>query len=89
LYRSFGLNDRQISILQRAIPKRDYYYQSPVGNRLFQLGLGRVALAFCGGGAPNILAAVPRLLDQHGTDGFAAAFFREFGSGDVHAGGAD
>lgn len=80
LYRSFGLNDRQIAILQNAIPKRDYYYQSPVGNRLFQLGLGKVALAFCGGGAPNVLAAVPRLLEQHGADRFAEAYLREFGA---------
>lgn len=78
LYRSFGLNDRQIAILQTATPKRDYYYQSPAGNRLFQLGLGKIALALCGGGAPNVLAAVPRLLEQHGTDGFTAAYLREF-----------
>jgi len=81
-YRSFGLNDRQIEILHRAIPKRDYYYQSPAGNRLFQLGLGKTALAFCGGGAPNVLAAVPRLLAENGTDGFPTAYLREFASGE-------
>ena len=44
--RRFGLNDRQIEILARATPKRDYYCQSRRGNRLFELGLGEVALAF-------------------------------------------
>lgn len=82
LYRLFGLNQQQITILQRAIGKRDYYYQSPAGNRLFQLGLGNVALAFCGGGAPAVLAAVPRILHEHGIDGFADAYLREF-SGDA------
>jgi type IV secretion/conjugal transfer VirB4 family ATPase len=35
IYRRFGLNDRQIEIHARAIPKRDYYCQSRRGNRLF------------------------------------------------------
>lgn len=34
-YRRFGLNQRQIEILAHALPKRDYYYTSPLGNRLF------------------------------------------------------
>jgi type IV secretion system protein VirB4 len=46
-YRRFGLNDRQIEIIARATPKRDYYCQSRRGNRLFELGLGDVALALC------------------------------------------
>lgn len=78
LYQSFGLNDRQITILQQAIPKRDYYYQSPAGNRLFQLALGSVGLAFSKGGSPEVQVAVPRILEEHGTDGFAAAYLREF-----------
>src|SRR6266436_2939221 len=44
IYRRFGLNDRQIEILARATPKRDYYCQSRRGNRLFELGLGELAL---------------------------------------------
>jgi type IV secretion system protein VirB4 len=44
IYRRFGLNDRQIEIIARATPKRDYYCQSRRGNRLFELGLGEVAL---------------------------------------------
>ncbi|WP_018236222.1 conjugal transfer protein TrbE [Ensifer sp. BR816] len=47
VYRQFGLNDRQIEIVARATPKRDYYCQSRRGNRLFELGLGDVALALC------------------------------------------
>ncbi|KAB2707180.1 conjugal transfer protein TrbE [Brucella intermedia] len=47
IYRQFGLNDRQIEIIARATPKRDYYCQSRRGNRLFELGLGHIALTLC------------------------------------------
>jgi type IV secretion system protein TrbE len=40
LYRKFGLSDRQIDIVAEATPKRDYYYVSPLGRRLFQFALG-------------------------------------------------
>jgi type IV secretion system protein VirB4 len=48
VYAKFGLNDRQLQILQHARPRRDYYLTSPEGNRLFDLGLGPLALAYCG-----------------------------------------
>ncbi len=48
VYERFGLNARQIEILSIAAPKRDYYAQTARGNRLFELGLGPVALALCG-----------------------------------------
>ena len=38
--RASGLNCRQIEIVATAQPKRDYYYQSRLGNRLFDLDLG-------------------------------------------------
>ncbi|MEP6495565.1 MAG: hypothetical protein ABJF01_22960, partial [bacterium] len=45
LYRELGLNEREIALLAEATPKRDYYFTSPRGRRLFELGLGRDALA--------------------------------------------
>ncbi len=48
LYRDLGLNDAEIQLLARARRKRDYYFKSPRGSRLFELGLGPVALAFLG-----------------------------------------
>ncbi len=45
-YQAFGLNNRQIEIIQQAIPKRDYYYHSELGTRLFRLDLGVIAKAF-------------------------------------------
>jgi type IV secretion system protein TrbE len=79
IYRRFGLNDRQIEILARATPKRDYYCQSRRGNRLFELGLGEVALAFTAASSKSDQAAITRILAEHGRDGFAAAWLRHKG----------
>ena len=51
IYEGFGLSSRQIEIVATAQPKRDYYYQSRLGNRLFDLDLGPVAGGGGGGGA--------------------------------------
>lgn len=44
LYRRMGLNARQIEILAQAVPKRQYYYVSENGRRLYDLALGPLAL---------------------------------------------
>ncbi|MFA7602191.1 MAG: conjugal transfer protein TrbE [Novosphingobium sp.] len=79
IYRAFGLNDRQIEILARATPKRDYYCQSPRGNRLFELGLGDVALAFTAASSKTDQIAIGELMDAHGQQGFANAWLRHRG----------
>ena len=77
IYRRFGLNDRQIEIIARATPKRDYYCQSRRGNRLFELGLGPVALAFCAASSKPDHAAIERVLTEHGRDAFTAAWLAD------------
>jgi len=79
IYRRFGLNDRQIELLARAIPKRDYYCQSRRGNRMFELGLGAVALAFCAASSKTDQAAIAEILSKHGRDQFAVAWLRHRG----------
>lgn len=79
IYRRFGLNDRQIEILSRATPKRDYYCQSARGNRLFELGLGEIALAFTAASSKSDQLAIARLMKSHGRGGFAAAWLRHRG----------
>jgi type IV secretion system protein VirB4 len=74
IYRRFGLNDRQIEILAQAAPKRDYYCQSRRGNRLFELGLGPVALAFCAASSKQDHAAIERVLAEHGREAFTPAW---------------
>jgi type IV secretion system protein VirB4 len=76
IYRRFGLNDRQIEILARAMPKRDYYCQSRRGNRLFELGLGDVALALCAASSKTDQTAIARIMAEHGRDEFLSAWLR-------------
>jgi type IV secretion system protein TrbE len=79
IYRRFGLNDRQIEILARATPKRDYYCQSRRGNRLFELGLGQVALAFTAASSKSDQADIKQILREYGREGFVAAWLRHRG----------
>jgi type IV secretion system protein VirB4 len=72
-YQAFGLNDRQIDLIASATPKRHYYYQSPLGARVFELALGPVALAFCGSSNPADQKLIDGLLETSGAD-FAEAY---------------
>ncbi|RHW18171.1 conjugal transfer protein TrbE [Sphingomonas gilva] len=80
-YERFGLNDRQIELVSRATPKRHYYLQSARGNRLFELGLGPIALALCGASDPASQARIDALLAEHGATDFAAHFLTDAGLG--------
>jgi type IV secretion system protein VirB4 len=80
IYRRFGLNDRQIEILTRATPKRDYYCQSRRGNRLFELGLGEVALALTAASSKSDQALIERVLADHGREGFVAGWLSARGA---------
>ncbi|WP_036280533.1 conjugal transfer protein TrbE [Methylocystis sp. ATCC 49242] len=74
IYRRFGLNDRQIEIIARATPKRDYYCQSRRGNRLFELGLGPVALALCAASSKSDQKRIAEISAAAGREGFARAW---------------
>jgi type IV secretion system protein VirB4 len=80
-YDRFGLNKRQVQIIASATPKRDYYFQSHGGNRLFDLQLGPVALAFCAAGSEKDHADLDHVLDANGSDDFAANWLRFKGLG--------
>lgn len=76
IYEGFGLNDRQIAIIANATPKRDYYYQSTMGNRLFDLGIGPIALTFAGASSSDDQRAIDHLLATGGTADFAQRWLR-------------
>src|SRR3984893_14319566 len=71
IYRRFGLNDRQIEILARATPKRDYYCESRRGNRLFE-----VALAFAAAPSKADQALIEQVLAEHGRDNFVPGWLK-------------
>ena len=63
-----SLNEMEISILAKARPKRDYYYTSPAGRRLFSLELESAALAFVGSAGKEDLAEIEKLIKEHGKE---------------------
>lgn len=79
IYQAFGLNDRQIEMIARATPKRDYYYQSRQGNRLFELNPGPVTLAFVAASSREDHALMNELIVAHGEEEFADSWLRARG----------
>jgi len=80
-YERFGLNARQIELVSRATPKRHYYLQSQRGNRLFELGLGPIALALCGASDPDSQNRIDAILAEHGPGQFAQHWLEGCGLG--------
>ena len=74
-----GFNARQIDTVARATPKRDYYFQSARGNRLFELGLGEVTLAFAGVSQAEDLKQLEAVQARADQAGFAPAWLCEQG----------
>ncbi|MCA6113038.1 conjugal transfer protein TrbE [Bradyrhizobium cenepequi] len=76
-YRRFGLNETQIRLIAEAFPKRDYYLQSRAGNRLFELGLGPVALAFAAASSAEDQRVIETVLARSGPHHFAERYLAE------------
>ena len=66
MYVRMGLNSRQIDIIASAVPKRDYYYVSEKGRRLYSLALGPLALAFVGSTDKESIDLIQKLDAIHG-----------------------
>ncbi|WP_064697356.1 conjugal transfer protein TrbE [Rhizobium aegyptiacum] len=64
-YERIGFNARQIEIVAKALPKREYYVASPDGRRLFDMALGPVALAFVGASGKEDLKRIRALYAKH------------------------
>lgn len=79
IYERFGLNSRQIELIAQATPKQDYYYQSPLGCRLFELGLGQIALAICGASLPKHQEIMDRVSAETEPQDFAECWLIEQG----------
>ncbi len=65
-YRAVGLTDKQIQIIQNGVAKRHYYVTSPSGNRLIDLGLGKLALSFVGVDSSDDRKQIDKLIEQYG-----------------------
>lgn len=63
LYKTFGLNERQIEIIATATPKRQYYYDSSKGSRLYELALGKYTLSYIAVSKKDLIKAEEILTD--------------------------
>lgn len=66
LYQMMGLNNFQIEIIRKAVPKREYYIATSKGHRLFNLALGPLALAVIGASGRDVLEHIQMLKNRHG-----------------------
>jgi type IV secretion system protein VirB4 len=64
MYRKLGLNDKQIRIIAGLMPKRDYYVVQPLGKRVIQLALGKVALRWLGVSSTEQVQRLRRLIND-------------------------
>lgn len=78
-YEALGLNQRQMDLIATATPKRDYYFVSRDGARLFELGLGPAALAFVAASRPEDHTLIDHVLKEAGTGDFATAWLHARG----------
>ena len=70
-------------IIANATPKRENYYQSTSGKRLFELGLGALSLAAVGSSSPGDQQLISQLLADHDGGEFPERFFAAKGQADV------
>ncbi|WP_336162780.1 ATPase [Fusobacterium polymorphum] len=66
IYRKFGLNGKEIEIISESTPKKEYYYKSPKGSRLFELVLGENTLKLVGANDPEIQKEAKELYELVG-----------------------
>jgi type IV secretion/conjugal transfer VirB4 family ATPase len=78
-YKQIGLNERQLELITMGTPKRDYYYLSSVGRRLFSLELGPVALAFVGKSGKEDIKLARELIEAHGEYKWVPEWIRRCG----------
>jgi type IV secretion system protein VirB4 len=78
-YAGFGLSETEIQIIAQAQKKRDYYYRSVRGRRLFTLDLGPIALAFAGMSSPADQRALDEITASAAPDKYAELILRHRG----------
>lgn len=80
LYSELGLNETEIDIIKRAIPKKDYYLVTDYGRRLVQLALGKKTLSFIGASDKESIKRIKELRTQYGADNWQEHWLEERGA---------
>jgi len=80
-YLKLGLSEREINIIGNAVPRREYYFHSALGRRLFRLNLGPIALALCAATGHRNVNQARELLHRYGREHFLEAWLAARGFG--------
>lgn len=75
IYTAFGMNSREVEIIGNATERRQYYYTSPLGRRLFTFGFGGVALSFVGAAGLEDIERCDEFIAKYG-DSWPAEWLR-------------
>lgn len=78
-YRQFGLSEAEITLISRAQKKKDYYYRSVNGQRMFDLNLGEVALCFTGMNSQQDHRLLDDLVANEAPQNYASAILKAKG----------
>jgi type IV secretion system protein VirB4 len=78
-YAKCGLTDAEIHRLASATPKRDYFYKSPKGRRLFSMALGPVALCFAARSGDEEMRKLDRIEQTAPASEWAHAMLKDRG----------
>ena len=78
-YSKFGLSDAEIQLLAYLQAKRDYYYRSVIGHRVFSLNMGPVALALAAMSSPDDQKTIDGIVANFPPEQWAAAMLRHRG----------
>jgi type IV secretion system protein TrbE len=73
-YRKLGLSEQEIEIVSGAVPRREYFFHSAAGRRLFNLHLGPIALRLCAATGSRDVELARTLLKTYGPEGFSNAW---------------
>ncbi|MDQ3234479.1 MAG: conjugal transfer protein TrbE [Pseudobdellovibrionaceae bacterium] len=76
-YKKIGLSDRQIEIIANLVPKRQYYIVQPLGQRVIDLGVGKLGLKWLGAGDLSVMKKLKDLISQYPGDGWVKKWEEE------------
>lgn len=68
MYSEFGLSEKELNIIQNAIPKKEYFVKCSLGSTKFNLGIqkGSASQLICGSCDPQDLSLLKRLKKENG-----------------------
>lgn len=85
VYSKFSLNDTERSIIATSTPKRQYYFKSVLGCRVFELALSPFMLSYVGAASKEDQAEIKRIQREHPDEDFNLYWLKYKGQEDALA----